>query len=173
MAKEEKEEKTTEQSIQDDLEINVDDLAKELLDQPSRFFYWSVTWARAARARRRQRLATRELEARLTKEFRELMANTQPGVRVTEKMIEDFLYGHPVYKQQSDEQIKTEYAEDMLSVAKDALKERYGALTELIRNQKEEAIMDTAGAVEVMRDEITNQTAQREEKKTKKGKKEN
>ena len=170
MPKEVKEEKTTEQSIQEDLDINQDDLAKELLDQPSRFFYWSVTWARAARARRRQRLSTRELEARLTKEFRELMAGTQPGVRVTEKMIEDYLYGHPVYKQQMDEQIKTEYAEDMLSVAKDAMKERYGALTELMRNQKEEAIMDTQAATEVMRDELA---AQEETRKTKKSKKEN
>jgi len=171
MAKEE--EKTTEQQIQEDLGINQDDLAKELLDQPSRFFFWSVTWARAARARRRQRLATRELEARLTKEFRELMANTQPGVRVTEKMIEDFMYGHPVYKQQSDELIKTEYAEDMLSVAKDAMKERYGALTELMRNQKDEQIMDTVAATEVMRDELAAQGEAREEKKTKRGKKEN
>jgi len=171
MAKEE--EKTTEQQIQEDLGINPDDLAKELLDQPSRFFFWSVTWARAARARRRQRLATRELEARLTKEFRELMANTQPGVRVTEKMIDDFMYGHPVYKQQSDELIKTEYAEDMLSVAKDAMKERYGALTELMRNQKEEQIMDTQSATEVMRDELAAQGETREVKKLKKGKKEN
>jgi hypothetical protein len=101
------------------------------------------------------------------------MVNTQPGVRVTEKMIEDFMYGHPVYKQQSDELIKTEYAEDMLSVAKDAMKERYGALTELMRNQKDEQIMDTVAATEVMRDELAAQGEAREEKKTKRGKKEN
>jgi len=169
---EKQEEKTSEQQIQADLEINENEIGKELLEQPSKFFYWAVMWARAERARRRQRLATRELEARLTKEFRELMANTQPGVRVTEKMIEDFMYGHPVFKQQSDELIKTEYASDMLSVAKDAMKERYGALSELARTQKDEAIIDTAGAVEVLRDELTRQTEVKEEKKSRKAKKE-
>jgi len=74
----EKEEKTSEQQIRKTWKstrqrsVGASGATQQIL-------YWAVMWARAERARRRQRLATRELEARLTKEFRELMANTQPG----------------------------------------------------------------------------------------------
>lgn len=126
--------KTMESEISEALSINETKINEELLRQPSLFYYYSVGWALAAKKRRMVRLQVRETEAILTREFRELMTSENPALRLTEKIVNDYLAEHPKYKEAAIEQIKAEYTEDMLSAAKDAFKQRGQALLELSRN---------------------------------------
>ncbi len=134
----EEETKTKEASMEKQISeaLNIDEtkLSEELVRQPSLFFYYATGWALAAKKRRVIKLQVREVEASLTREFRERMIIENSGLRVTEKMISDYLAEHEKYKEAAIEQIKAEYIEDMLSAGKDAFKQRGQALLELSRN---------------------------------------
>jgi len=147
------EKRTSEGQISDALQIDETKLEDELLRQPSLFFYWSMAWALSARKRRMQKLATRQIEAELTKGFRMEMAAENPGLRVTEKMINDYLAEHPAYHEAQKELIKAEYMEDMLNVAKDAFKEKFNVLLELYRNQSDVQVNEFT-TVKAFKDEI-------------------
>ena len=157
--------KTFEEQIQEDLVIDETSLRQELLDQPSHVFYWGSMWARASRARRKQKLDIEQLEAELSKDFREAMLKSEPGARVTEKMIREFLDGHPKYQKVQLQLIQASYMEDMFSVAKDAFKSKGQSLLELSKSEAEQKFY--ANEMKAMREEYET----RESKKTRKGKK--
>ena len=135
--------------------LNIDDtkLGEELVRQPSLFFYYSTGWALAAKKRRMIKLQVREVEASLTKEFRERMLAENTGLRVTEKMISDYLAEHSSYKEAAVEQIKAEYIEDMLGAGKDAFKQRGQILLELSRNNNDLAINEFS-TIKALREEL-------------------
>ena len=155
--------KTMEGEISAALNIDETKLSEELIRQPSLFFYWSTGWALAAKKRRIIKLQVRETEAALTREFRERMIIENSGLRVTEKMISDYLAEHPKYKEAAIEQIKAEYIEDMLSAGKDAFKQRGQVLLELSRNSGDLAANEFS-TIKALREELEA----REETKPKK-----
>lgn len=126
--------KGLEMEIADALSIDETKLSEELIRQFSLFFYYATGWALAAKKRRVIKLQVREVEASLTREFRERMIVENSGLRVTEKMISDYLAEHQKYKEAATDQITAEYIEDMLSAGKDAFKQRGQVLLELSRN---------------------------------------
>lgn len=132
--------KTVEETIQDDLEINDEKIVEELKNQPGLFFYYATMSARASRARRKAKLKAKESEAALVKDFRQRMNQEQPGVRVTERMIDEYLSAHPDYIAMNTRLIDLEYTEDMLTLARDAFKERHQALMEISRAISDERI---------------------------------
>jgi len=162
------EQKTVEVEIQDELSIDETKLEEEVVRQPSKSFYWSAMWARAAKARRRQQLRLRELEATLTQQYRAGIAADDPKFRVTERIVEDYLVQHPDYKAEKILTIDKEYAEDMLSVAKDGFRQRGQALIELIRLLKDDG-RASRDELEIMRKEMElRETARKEKKKSRK-----
>lgn len=135
---EETKELKIENQIQQELEIDEKDISSELGRQPSKFYYWATTWALASRKARKIRLKRREVEAKLSKEYRLLMKEDDPKFRVTEKILDDYLAEHSEYKAACEEEIQAEYMADMLGVAKEAFKVRSQALVELSRSMVEE-----------------------------------
>jgi len=135
-----------------ELEIDETKLEEELIRQPSKFFYWGALWARASRLRRKSRLQMKEKEASLCKAFRERAAEETPGLRITEKMLNDYLYTHPEYLQAEKDLIDKEYMDDLLSIAKEAFKERHQTLLELRRTVVEERAYGSE--IEAMRREL-------------------
>lgn len=166
MAEEEKK-KTVEEQIREELEINQGDLIRELTNQPAKFYYWGALWAAASRAKRNQRLMKQEVEARLTKEFRELMAETKPTERVTENMIKMYLNGHPEMIDSEKELVRREYTEDLLAMAKDAMKERHQILLEISRRNLEEQFY--GDEYKAMREELEARNVVKHKKRTKRG----
>lgn len=156
--------KGIEEQISDALEIDETKIEDELLRQPSLFFYWSMGWALAARKRRLQKLSLRKLEAELTQQFRTEMLKENPGLRLTEKMINDYLAEHPAFYAAQQELIKAEYTEDMLNVASLALKQKHQALLELHKNQQETSISEY-NTVKAFKDEIKEQERRRSRRK--------
>jgi hypothetical protein len=156
--------RTVEVEIQDELGIDETKLEEELVRQSSKYFYWSTMWARAAKARRRQQLKLRELEATITQQYRATVAVDDPKLRVTERMVEDYLSKNPDYKQEKLITIEKEYAEDMLSVAKDGFRQRGQALIELIRLLKDDG-KATRDELEIMRKEMELREQARKEKR--------
>ena len=135
---EEVKELKVENEIQKELEIDESNIVNELIRHPSKFFYWATTWALASRKSRKIRLKRREVEARLSKEYRIVMREDDPKFRVTEKILDDYLAEHSDYKAACEEEIQAEYMADMLGVAKEAFKVRSQALVELSRSMVEE-----------------------------------
>jgi len=155
--------KGVEGQISEALRINETKIEEELLRQPSLFFYWSMGWALAARKRRMHKLAARRVEAELTKEFRLTMSRENPGLRLTEKMINDYLSEHPTFQESQTELIKSEYTEDMLNIASVALKEKHQILIELHKNNDDVQLSEFS-TIRAFKDEVK----QRERKRSKK-----
>lgn len=156
--------KAVEVEIQEELAIDETKLEEELVRQSSKSFYWSAMWARAAKARRRQQLKLRELEATLTQQYRAGIAADDPKFRVTERMVEDYLAQNPDYKAEKILTIDKEYAEDMLGVAKDGFRQRGQALIELVRLLKDDG-RGTRDELEIMRKEMELRELARKEKR--------
>jgi hypothetical protein len=129
-----------EEDISGDLAINEGDLRNEMNAQPSKYFYYGSLWARASRMRRNQRLKLREVEASLCNNFRKEMAEGSPGTRVTEAMLNNFLYNHPTFLEHEQAAIQSEYMEEILAVAKEAFRERHQTLLELYKKAEEERL---------------------------------
>ena len=125
-------------NLQKDLDIDDTNLDGELLKHPAKYFYWGHIFARAARKARKEKLRLKELEAFLSKEFRDKMATESPSTRVTEKMISEYLLGHPDYLDQEKKLIEAEYVSDMLEVGKFAMYFRQQSLIELRKMSAEE-----------------------------------
>lgn len=157
-----------ENEIQKELEIDEKDISSELGRQPSKFFYWATTWALASRKSRKIRLKRREVEARLSKEYRLVMKEDDPKLRVTEKILDDYLAEHSEYKVACEEEIQAEYMADMLGVAKEAFKVRSQALVELSRSSIEEKFY--GNEVKAFATEIEVRDAHRKKRKEKEGK---
>lgn len=130
--------KSQEEHIKDALKINESEIRAELIDQPSQYFYYSCGWALATRKRRLEKLALKETEAKLGRQFKELVRTEDPKARVTERMLDDWLAENEEYKRALQSLISAEYVSEMLEVAKDAFKQRSQVLIELARSDKEE-----------------------------------
>jgi hypothetical protein len=152
---------TVESKIQDDLEIDETKLDEELTRQPSRFFYYASLWALAGRAAKQAKLKTDETEAKLCREYKQRMGVEDPKLRVTEKMLNDYVAEHPDFHAIKAIQVQEEYKVDMLGIAKDAFRQRAQALVELYRNNRDQAGLEKAG-FNVMQTEL-------EERRNKKG----
>lgn len=158
------ESKIAEIEIQEELAIDETKLEEELVRQPSKFFYWATMWARAAKARRKQQLKLRELEATLTANYRKEVASEDPKLRVTERMVEDYLSTNQDYKVEKGATIEREYAEDMLGVAKDGFRQRGQALIELVRLLKDDG-RASRDELEIMRKELEIREGERKLKR--------
>ena len=156
-----------EKEIQTDLEINEDNLPEELVNQSSDMFYWGSMWARAAKARRKSKLELDILDASLSKEFREIMLKTNPEVRVTERMLNEYLNGHPKMQEGHQKFINASYLEDMFGVANTAFKQRGQVLLELAKSNAENKFYENE--LRTMREDFER----KEEKKIKKMKEKN
>lgn len=152
MSEEVKEKKKAEDQIQEGLTIDDTKLTEELKGQPGLFFYYAAMSARASRARRKEKLRAKEAEAGLVKEFRQKMNKEQLGTRVTEKMVDEYLSEHPDYIAMNSRLIDLEYMEDMLTLARDAFKERHQVLIELSRTMSDEKVY--GNEIAVMREEF-------------------
>lgn len=126
------------EDLRKDLEIDDTNLDGELLKHPSKYFYWGHIFARANRRARKEKLKLKELEAMLAKNFRDNMATEAPGTRVTEKMVTEFMYGHPDYLAQEKAVIDGEYVAEMLEVGKFAMYFRQQSLIELRKMSAED-----------------------------------
>jgi len=127
------EQNVIELEIKEALEIDEADILAELRRHSSKYFYYGVLWARASKQKRRFRLKTRELESRLTNSLR---SGTE--ARITAEMKSEYLNSHPEFLEAEQELIQAEYMEEVLDVARDAMKQRGIALNELARQNRAE-----------------------------------
>jgi len=165
------EERSTEQEIRDALSINEDDIANDLIDQPALYYYYACGWAIAAKQRRLSKIRLKEIEAELGREYKELVRSEDSKARVTERMLDDYLAEHPIYKESLTNLIQAEYKEAIFEVAKDAFKERYGVLIELSKSRGEEKFY--ANELSVMKKEMERRDKKVQGKRSKRTKEEN
>jgi len=148
---EEVKERKIEQEIQTELEIDETKLAEELQRQPSRFFYWAVSWALAQRKSRVTQLRLKELEAKKSAAYRKEMVDGGMKPRdVTIKMVEDYCTDHPEVQTLRNEWIQAEYIMDMLDIAKIAFRQRHQSLVELFKSKSEEQFYQEHGMDRMM-----------------------
>jgi len=157
--------KKVEEEIQEALTINTEDLATELKEQPAIYFYWSCSWALAARKRRNQKMKLKEAEAKLGRAFKELLRADDPKVRVSERMLDDYLAERPEYQEVLKEFTQSEYIESMLEVARDAFKQRGQMLIELSRSHSEDRIY--ANEYKIMEGELDRRDEKTRRKRSK------
>jgi len=159
------EKKKVEQEIQEALTINTDDLVEELKEQPSVYFYWACMWALATRKRRMQKIQLKEVEAKLGRRFKEALRAEDPKIRVSERMLDDYLAEQPEYQEALNIYTQGEYTESMLEVARDAFKQRGIMLNELSRSHSDDRVYGKE--YEVMKEELERRD---EKKRTKRSK---
>jgi hypothetical protein len=150
-----------ERRIQEELDIDETKLDEELLRQPSRFFYWASAWCLAGREAKKSKIRTDEIEAKLCREYKEKMAKEDSKLRVTEKMLNDYVAEHPEFKASKEIQAQEEYKVDVLGVAKDAFRQRSQALIELFKTTKDQGYLEREG-FKAMQEEL-------EERRSRKG----
>jgi len=168
MAEETKERKV-EQEIQEELEIDETKLAEELQRQPSRFFYWAVSWALAQRRFRITKVKLERLEAQIAAAYRkECVATGMKPRDVTIKMVEEFCSEHPDVVVARDAVIQDEYLTDMLDVAKIAFRQRADALKELYKNSSEQEYYQEH-SMDKMNEEIDRKRGRKKPKEEKDG----
>jgi len=155
-----------EEEIQKALEINVDSIAEELQEQSATYFYYSCSWAMASRKRRHQKLALETTRARLGQEFKEKMRQEDAKVRITERMLDDYLSEKPEYQQALKDYFQAEYVESMLEVAKDAFRQRAQMLNELSRSHSDEKFYGSE--FKVMKAEMEQRDEKVQKKRAKK-----
>jgi len=126
--------------IRKDLDINEDDLDLEVQRQPSKYAYWGAQYARVARRAARQKLALKTLEAKIGRDFRNYMKKHEPQTRVTEGMVSTFVLLNEEHQTQSQRVIEAEYEENILTVARDAFRQRAQMLLQLARLKMDELI---------------------------------
>lgn len=134
--------KDIEGDLKKELEINDADITTELKEQSTRFFYYGTLWARALRRERQQKLLVESLESEISKEFRDLMLQTDPTTRITEKMLREYTTGHPKYQEAQKNLISAGYSADLFNVAKTAFESRGRMLLELSRQSGESKFLD-------------------------------
>lgn len=163
-------EKKVEEEIQEALSINTEDLVTELKEQPSLFFYWACMWSMAARKRRLEKMKLKEVEAKLGREYKEILRAEDPKVRVSERMLDDYLAEKAEYKEALHQYAQNEYTETMLEVAKDGFKQRAQMLNELSRSHSEDRVYGNEFKVMeaelVRRDEKTIQRRNKRKQET-------
>ncbi len=135
-----------EQEIQEELEIDETKLAEELQRQPSRFFYYAVSWALAQRKSRLTKLRLERTEAQVSAAYRKTMVDSGMKPRdVTIAMVNDYCTEHPDVKAAREAVIQDEYLTDMLEIAKVAFRQRADALRELYKSNSEQEYLQTHG----------------------------
>jgi hypothetical protein len=127
-----------ENKIGQELEIDETKLEAEIAQQPSKFHFYGSLWARASRRVRKEKLRVRALEASLCKAYREKMLVDDPKLRLTERVLDDYLSENTEWKEAKEKLIEFEYVESMLELAKDGFKQRHQALIELHKTRGEE-----------------------------------
>lgn len=134
---EENTKKEVENEIKEELKIDDANVPGELKEHATRFYYYGSMWARALKAERHQRLFIDALEASLAKEFREMMLKDEPGTRITEKMLKEFVSNHPKFIEESRKLIHLEYVADIFNTARMAFESRGRMLLELSKQTNE------------------------------------
>jgi hypothetical protein len=124
--------------IKEALDIDETDILAELRRHSAKYFYYGVTWARSAKQRRKLRLRLKELESRLIDALRREMVACDPKFKVTEAIRTDYLHSNAEFLAGEQEMIQAEYMEEVLDVARDAMKQRGMALQELARQNRSE-----------------------------------
>lgn len=153
------------------LEINLDNIGEELSRQPSRYAYWGAMAAHASKKLARQKLNLAEVKAKLARDYRIAMADNEPNVRVTESMVDAFVTVTDEFKDQIQKVIYAQHEDDLLSVAKEALRQRAQMLLELGRQRREE-MYEEGGLTIYKEDRGKNTTAARNFRGLLSGKKE-
>ncbi len=159
-------EKKVEEEIQEALSINTDNLVEELKEQPSIYFFWSASWALAARKRRLEKMRLKEVEAKLGREYKDVLRAEDPKVRVSERMLDDYLAEKPEYQEAVKLFTQSEYIESMLEVAKDGFKQRSQMLNELSRSHSEDRVY--GNEYQVMEAELVRRDEKKLRKRAKK-----
>lgn len=160
--------RSVELDVQNGLIIHDEDLGKELQEQATKQFYWGAMWARSMRAERTQRLTVETLEAELCKEFRIKMFKENPKERITEKMLKEYIAGHPSYQEEQSKLIQLGMVADMFNVAKGAFESRGRMILELSKRTAENKFYE--GQYRAMREEFDRKQEDDARKKSNKKK---
>jgi hypothetical protein len=155
-----------EKEIQEELKIDDANVPAELKEHATHFFYYGQCWARALKAERHQRLFIDALEASLAKEFREMMLRDEPGTRITEKMLKEFVSNHPKFVEESQKLIQLEFVADIFNTARMAFESRGRMLLELSKVTNESKFYDNEYSA--MRKEFELREEKKAQKKAKK-----
>ena len=120
-----------------ELTINLEKLDDELLKQPQLYLYWATAHVIAKKRKRMSRQELKELEAELSRNFRDSFAQMNPTLRPTERMINEFLADHPVYKEKYRDLVKDEYVDELLEAIRESFRIRGQILLEFLRERRE------------------------------------
>lgn len=124
--------------INEDLAINDDDLEREFQRQASKFAYYGALYARASKKHAREKLKLKELEATLSRDYRNFMKENEPKTRITESMVTTFMVTTDDWKEQSGKVIQAAHEEDLLGVAKEGFRQRAQMLIQLAKLKTDE-----------------------------------
>ena len=155
-----------EKEIKEELKIDDANVPGELKEHATKFYYYGTMWARALKAERHQRLYVDALEANLAKEFREMMLRDEPGTRITEKMLKEFVANHPKYIEEQKKLIHLEFVADIFNTARMAFESRGRMLLELSKITNETKFYDNEYAA--MRKEFELREEKKAQKRAKK-----
>lgn len=129
-----------EEQISKDLEIDDTNIDGELKRQPGRFFYWASLKAKAAQRVRQERASLDTMRAETGKKFKEAMAVEDPKLRVTERLLDDYLDINEDVAKRKASLISAQFNEDILDVAVDAFRQKHYALVEISKSKETERI---------------------------------
>lgn len=131
--------KELQKRISMDLRINDANLSMELKEQPSKFAYWGAAHAIKLQEYNMAKVSFQEKESVLAAELEKIytaMKKKDSSVRTTDKIIKDAVVRHPERSASYKELIDVGLEEGILSVAKEAFRQRSQMVLELARDRR-------------------------------------
>ncbi len=125
------EKKKTQKKILKDLDIPAGSLSNEFIKQAPKFAYWSFLFETAKKHRQSAKLSIDVFIAEKSKKLKKKN-------KLSDKAVENVVKSHSTYKKLYDAFIGCQYAEGVLSVAKEAFEQRSSMLVSLGANLREE-----------------------------------
>lgn len=106
------------------------------------------------------------MEAKLGRAYKDILRADDPKVRVSERMLDDYLAEMPEYQEAVKEFTQSEYIETMLEIARDSFKQRAQMLNELSRSHSEDRVY--GNEFKIMEGELTRRDAKKLGKRARK-----
>lgn len=132
------EEGKLEQEIQQELAIDDTHIEGEMKRQPGKFFYWGTLQAKAANRVRNEKARLDASKAEEAKTFKENTLKEDSKIRITERMLDDYLDLNETIRGRKNALIEAQYSEELLSTAVEAFRQRHYSIVELAKSKESE-----------------------------------
>jgi len=143
-------------NLHQELKVNEDNLAREMLQQPSKYIYWSSILEKIKYFQEQKELALETVVARLDKEARESIEST--GKKPTKDSVDAYTKRHPEFQQAKNVCMQYDYTVNRLQRIVKAYEQRASLLQSYGKQVSDDKFYGRGAGSKLYEDNETNPT---------------